>query len=652
MGDADAILEMLAAGWKAIDVDDLAGSERIARSLLARNGNDAQALHLLGASLLFQARYPEALAPLREADRRAPRKGSAHRLGYCCLALGDFAAAVEALEREVRAHPDLINARNALGVALVNLSRREEALAVFGDAARLAPDSAESNTNAGNVLVELGRHDEAIPYLQRAVRASPGLADAHFNLGLAYQRLKRHEEAAASLQQALDIAPHMPYALGHRVWNDVTRCRWEGLGERVAELRRQVRDAGIPAMPFEFIAVADDPEEQRRCAELHMRQSLPRRPVPLWRGERYRHERLRIAYVSADLREHAVAYLAAGVFERHDRAHFETIALAHGADDGGPMRARLTRAFDRFVDARSLSDAQAARLLRDLEVDIAVDLMGHTTDARLGILAHRPAPVQVSYLGFPGTTGADFIDFVIADRIVLPHDEQAYWSERIVHLPDCYQPNDATRRIAERTPSREQAGLPRDAFVFCCFNNNYKITPEVFAVWMRVLRKVPGSVLWLLEDSDGSRRNLEREAEAQGIAPQRLAFASRLPHAEHLARHRLADLFLDTLPYNAHTGASDALWAGLPLVTCLGKCFAGRVAASLVHAAGLPELAVGTLQEYESLALELAADRGRLAALRARLESDRNTMALFDTARYCRHLESAYRRMLQMRAAA
>ncbi len=641
----------LAAGWQALEKNELAAAEAAARNVLAQDPQDIESQRLLGASLLFQDRFQEALAPLLLAHQRGPARGTGHRLGYCYLALGDFGSAVQVLEREVQAYPDLVNARTALGVALVQLSRREEALPVFLEAARLDPGSAEAHTNAGNLLAELGRYDEALVYLRRAVAARPGLADLHFNLGIALQKLKRHDEAIESLQAALDIAPRMPYALGHRVWNELASCRWAALEDGVGELRRQVREQGIPAAPFTLVGAADDAQAQRRCAELHVRASLPV-PPPLWRGERYRHGRIRVAYLSADFCEHATAYLAAGLFERHDRSAFETVAVSYGPDDGSPMRARLARAFDRFLDVRSFDDAHVARLLREMEIDIAVDLKGHTTDARFGILAHRPAPVQVAWLGYPGTCGAGFIDYVLADRFVLPEAEQRHWTEKVVYLPECYQVNDATRAISERVPSRAAAGLPEAGFVFCCFNNSYKVRSPLFEAWMRLLGEVPGSVLWLLEDNAAARRNLEREAHARGVEPSRLVFGPRLAHAEHLARHRLADLFLDTLPFNAHTGASDALWAGLPLLTCAGSTFAGRVAGSLLHAVGLPELVTQSLSDYEALALRLARDPRRLAELRERLAAARGTAPLFDTDRFRQHLEAAYREMLRARAPA
>jgi predicted O-linked N-acetylglucosamine transferase (SPINDLY family) len=365
----------------------------------------------------------------------------------------------------------------------------------------------------------------------------------------------------------------------------------------------------------------------------------------LWAGETWRHDKVRIAYLSADFHQHAMAYLMAELFERHDRSRFEIIGASFGVDDKSQMRKRLVAAFDQFHDVCRKSDEAVAKLLHDLQIDIAIDLMGYTRDFRFGILAYRPAPIQASYLGFPGTMGAEFINYIIADKTVAPFEHQAFYTEKIVHLPDCYQVNDTKRKIAERTPTRQEAGLPDNGFVFCCFNNNWKITPDIFSVWMRLLRAVEGSVLWLVGDNKSAERNLRMEAQAWGIDPARLVFAGRLPPEDHLARHRVADLFLDTLPYNAHTTASDALWAGLPLVTRLGEAFAGRVAASLLNAIGLPELVTHSIEDYETLALRLAKDPSLLQGYRNQLAKNRLTHPLFDTDRFRRHMEASYLQM-------
>jgi protein O-GlcNAc transferase len=638
----------LEAAWQALERDDFRAAERAARDALAGDPGDAEAWYLLGSTWLFEGRYRDAVAPLAEALRTDGRRGIGYRLGHCYLALGEFGSAEEALQREVRAHPDFADAHNTLGVALVNQGRQEQALAAFLAALRIDQRHAEANNNAANALCELSRSEEAIPYLRRAVEAKPGLADAHHNLGLAMQSLQRHEEAIASFARAVAIAPQMPYALGSLVRSEIAICRWQDAEPHIAALRAQLREGAVPAVPFTVLAVSPSPEEQRRCAELYVRETLRGQPAPPGGSARHRHARIRLAYVSADFHEHATAALTARLFELHERGQFEVIGVSYGPDDGSAMRRRLIQAFDRFADVAKQSDAQAVKLLRDMELDIAVDLKGHTRGARLRIFAERAAPLQVSYLGFPGTLGAGFIDYVLADRVVIAPGDERFYAEQVVYLPDSYQVNDATRAIAQRTPSRAEMGLPEDAFVFCCFNNNFKVTPEVFDIWMRLLANVPASVLWLLEDNTGARRNLEESAAARGIDPARLVFASRMRHEQHLARHRLADLFLDTLPYNAHTTASDALWAGLPVLTCLGATFAGRVAASLLAAVGLPELVTRSLADYEALALKLARERKLLDALRERLARNRLTHPLFDTARFCTHIEAAYRRMWEI----
>jgi predicted O-linked N-acetylglucosamine transferase (SPINDLY family) len=340
-----------------------------------------------------------------------------------------------------------------------------------------------------------------------------------------------------------------------------------------------------------------------------------------------------------------MAYLTVGLFEQHDKSRFETTAISFGPDPGDQFRKRLENSFDRFLDVQTKNDRDLVLLLRELEIDIAVDLMGYTNNSRPAILALRPAPVQVNFLGYAGTMGADTIDYIIADRFIIPEACQSFYTENIVYLPDTYLPTDSTRSIGEHAPARGAAGLPESGFVFCCFNNNYKITPPIFDIWMRLLLEVEGSVLWLVEDNAAAVGNLRHEAEGRGVAPERLVFAPRVKLEDYLARLRLADVFLDTLPYNAHTTASDALWAGLPVVTCAGSSFAARVAGSLLNAVGLPELITGTLEDYEALALKLARDRDLLAHIKSKLARNRQSFPLFDTERFRRHIESAYQTM-------
>ncbi len=637
--------QRLTEGWSAIDRDDFPAAEHIARSVLQQNSSDPESLRLLGDSLFYQDRFDEALAPLREVFERVPARGVGHRLGYCHFVGGRLDEAESALRRELQRHPDLTNAHNLLGIVLIGLSRRDEALLAFRKAVAVDPDSAEANNNLGSMLAELGRDEEAIPILEKLVELKPALAEARYNLGTAFHNLRRHEQAIASFDGALTLTPGLTYALGNLIRNEAAICQWGDLERHVRIVQERVARGETVEDPFTLVAVSDSLQAQRNCAEAYLKDRLPARPPPLWRGERYRYKKIRLAYLSADLHEHATAYLIAGLLERHDRSRFEVVAISFGPDDHGDTRRRLMSGVDRFIDVADRDDTRVAALIRGLEVDIAIDLKGHTRGARPAILACRPAPVQVAYLGFPGTMGGDFIDYVIADRFVLPREHQPFYSEKVVYLPDTYQVNDDARRIADTAMSRAEAGLPPEGFVFCCFNNNFKIMPQVFDVWMRLLGRIPGSVLWLLEDNPLAKENLKTEAQARGVSPGRLVFAPRVSLGDHLARHRLADLFLDTLPCNAHTTASDALWAGLPVLTCAGNAFAGRVAGSLLRAAGLPELVAGDWAAYEALALQLATDSRMLGALRARLARNRLTCPLFDTDRFRRHLESAYATM-------
>jgi protein O-GlcNAc transferase len=633
----------LQAGWDALEQDDFRSAETVARIALAANASDPEALQLCGDSLFYQQRFREALPLLSAVFDVAAPKGVGHRLGRCFLALGEFAHAESVLRRETANHPDLVNAFNALGIALVEQQRREEALVSFTRAAQIDPQSAEAHNNIGSVLLELHREEEAIPHLRKVIELAPHQAEPHHNLGGAFYVLKRYEEAAAEFERALALSPTLTYSLGNLIRCELAICRWTNLDRNVTAWRERLRDATAAEEPFVGLSVLESPEEQSACAGCYVRDRFAAAPQPAWRSRaRSRRRKIRVAYLSADYREHATTFLITGLFERHDREKFEIIAVSFGPDDRSEARARVASSVDRFVDVTQRDDLSAAQLLVDLEVDIAIDLKGYTADSRPGILAHRPAPVQIAYIGFPGTSGAPFIDYLVADRFVLPEHEQCWYSEKIIYLPDTYYVTNDRNPIAQRTPTRAQAGLPEAGFVFCCFNNNFKIRSASFDIWMRLLHRIPGSVLWLLEDNPSSRQNLCAEAQARGVDPRRLVFAPRIAQADHLARHRLADLFLDTLPYNAHTTSTDALWVGLPVLTCTGTTLVGRVAGSLLLALGVPELVTGTPQEYEALALQLATDGERLRGLREKIVAQRTTNALFDTDRFRRNIESAY----------
>jgi protein O-GlcNAc transferase len=421
-------------------------------------------------------------------------------------------------------------------------------------------------------------------------------------------------------------------------------CKWSADTAR-ADLIDRCKVPAFDGTPFAFLAMSDDPQLHHDLAKAYVRNRAPLPGSPLWR-QRGAREKIRIGYLSADFQEHPVSFLIAEMIALHDRSRFEIFGISAGANDGGEQRRLLEATFDTFVDVSAITDTALAQRIAEAEIDILVDLGGHTKDGRILALAHRPAPVQVTYLGYPGPTGAPFIDYAIVDANVVPASDAHAYSEKLVYLPECFLCNDRRRKLADRTPSRAECGLPTDGFVFCCFNNSYKINAPVFDIWMRLLTAVPGSVLWLRADNNSARANLQREATARGVAPQRLVFAERVDsNSDHLARHRVADLFIDTLPYNAHITASNALWVGLPVLTCTGRSFAARVAGSLLHAIGLPELVTGSLPEYEALALRLATCPAELRALRDRLAYNRSTHPLFDTPRWTRHLEAAFQEM-------
>jgi protein O-GlcNAc transferase len=572
----------------------------------------------------------------------------AQALSNCASALLALKRPEDALlycERAIALKPDLAEAHNNLGGALRKLGRFDEATAACERSVQLKPDYAAALSNLANIKLASNGFEEAIAYCDRAIALRPDLAEAHEQRGGALIGARRPEEAAQAYARLLQIEPDYKFAPGALLSARLACCDWSEYEQSRATVIQAV-GAGKPAvMPFTFLAVSDDPELHARCAHTYAADALPANCRAPWSEARYQHDRPRIAYLSADYHQHATAILMAGLFEAHDRQRFETVAISFGPEDSGEMRRRLERAFDSFIDVRRMSDAQVAQLMRTLEIDIAVDLKGYTGDSRPAILARRPAPIQVNYLGYPGTMSLEAIDYLLADRIVLPPGHKNYCSEAIAYLPECYQVNDAGRVIDVHTPTRAEVGLPPTGFVFCCFNNTYKIAPGMFDIWMRVLKAVPDSVLWLLEDNAAAAGNLRQEGDRRGVNAERLVFAPRLPAEQHLARHRLADLFLDTLPYNAHTTSSDALWAGLPVLTCLGSAFPGRVAASLLHAIGLPELVTYSLDDYVSRAVGLASHPTQLVELRDRLVRNRTTHPLFDTARFCRHLEAAYTTM-------
>jgi predicted O-linked N-acetylglucosamine transferase (SPINDLY family) len=556
------------------------------------------------------------------------------------------AEALESIDRALQLEPGFAEAWGNRGLALRDLKRTDDAIASFDMVLRLEPNNAVALNSRGNVLRDRKDFEAAIESYSRAIALRPDYAEALINRGYTLWSLKRNDEGTADVERGLALEPDYAYGRGELLHVRMFSADWHDFDSRKAELEKLVLAGKKVVQPFNFQAVAETPELARACSRNWVKDRYPEiagRPHdPATRRGR---EKIRIGYLSGEFRQQATAVLMAGLYERHDRERFEIVAIDAGYSDATPMRARLEKAFDRWINIASLSDQEAAEVIRDVEIDILVNLNGFFGEARMGVFARRPAPVQVNYLGFPATLGAPYIDYIIADQVVIPEDERQFYDEQVAYLPDSYQANDNKGREMAPTPSRAEAGLPADAFVFCNFNNAYKLTPSTFDSWMRILKAVENSVLWLLESPAPYADNLRREAEKRGVAGGRLIFAPDLPTDQHLARLQLADLFLDGLPYNAHTTASDALWACVPLVTAKGTTFPGRVAASLLLAAELPELVTENAADFEALAVRLATDRAALKALRDRLAQNKKSCALFDTDRFRKNIEAAYRTM-------
>jgi len=627
--------------------------ELIGRALGIVGGRSAAAHYNLGNALGDLGRHDEALAAVERAVALDPAYAEAHHMRAVCLRhLGRYTDALAAVDRALELAPNAAYAWNEKGVIYAMRERQHDALACYDEALARDPGHLRATHNRGVALRMLGRLDEALAAYEKTLALKPDFAEAINSLAILQQLLKRPVDAANTYARLLAADPSYEYALGSLLSERLLTCDWRDYDALTARIAADVAAGLRVDKPFTLMAHSDDPALHLKSAELFAQARFARAVAAATPLAPPKNDRIKIAYISADFRDHAVAYLIANLFEAHDRAKFEIHGVSVGPASDGAMRQRIAAAFDRFDDLREASDVEIVAQMRERGYDIAVDLMGYTADARTGVLARRVAPVQVNYLGYPGTMGAGFIDYILVDPIVAPPGSEAHFAEKLVRLPDCYQVNDAKRKIADAAPTRAQAGLPEGAFVFCCFNNAWKITPAMFACWMRMLARVEGSVLWLLATNDAAVENLRAAAERHGIARERLVFA---PHAKldaHLARHRLADLFVDTFPYNAHTTASDALWAGLPLLTYVGKSFPARVASSLLHAVGLPEMAMATLPAFEDEAVALAKDPARLGALRARLAANLAHAPLFDIDRFRRNIEAAFEAMARPSAPA
>ena len=637
--------QQLDAGLAHHKEDRLAEAEGCYRDVLNGQPERADAWHLLGLIAMARGDFGAAHASIDRAISLAPDAANFHNsLGALYQRQQRYAEAIVCFEHAIQSQPESPGWHRNLALALRGQRRYADAVSAYCQSLALRPDDADAYNELGTVFMDAGRRDESETAYKRALALRPDHVEAHYNLGILLRRQNRWPEALACFERALGLNGDFPYVAGLVADSRSRMCQWMGHAETRRALIRAIDDGTACLSPFLFLNWCDDAERQRHCAELRsesIRATIgpSKRLVPGRDGN----GRIRIAYMSPDFGEHPVAHLLADLVERHNRSQFEVIGVSLVRRADGPWRRRLSQGFDRFLDVHASPDHDVVEQLRRLNLNIAVDLAGYTAASRPAILAARVAPVQVNYLGFPGPMAA-FADYILADRIVIPVHQHACYAEHVVYLPETFQCA-ARREMDERCPPRAELGLPSAGFVFCCFNNSYKIQPEMFDVWMRLLARIEGSVLWLRRANDFVEGNLRREARARGVDPSRLVFARHVPFPQHMARHSHADLFLDTLPYNAHTTASDALWTGLPVLTCMGNAFAGRVGASLLHAVGLPELVTDNLPEYEAQALRLAREPHLMARVKAKLRANVLRSPLFDIERFRRHIEAAYRQM-------
>jgi predicted O-linked N-acetylglucosamine transferase (SPINDLY family) len=635
------VLMML--GMLSAQRGNLAEAERLLRSALAINPGNAEAQYNYGNVLLHLGRFDDAFAAFGTALSLNPSLREAHlNRGSILMSQKRFTEAAACFDSAISIDPQYSEAHCNRGNALVAIRRYAEALASYDTALALNPRNAEFHASRANVLHSLQRGEEALGSLSKALSLQPGNAGFHYNLANILFDLRRFAEAFEAYDRSFNLEPRADYVEGDRFFAKMMICSWHEIQADTERLTAGVREGRSVARPFAFLTAETSQALQTRCANLFCDREFPSMSANRAK-EKHRHDRIRVAYLSADFRDHPVSHLLAGMFEKHDHARFETMAVAFGAADQTPLRRRLESAFESFIDVDDKTDAEVAEMLRDREIDIAVDLMGPTKNARPGIFALRPAPVQVMYLGYAGSSGAPYVDYILADPIVIPEGEQGLFREKVIYLPETFMGTDDKREIATVTPTRQDEGLPPDGFVFCAFVNSYKISPQAFDVWMEILRQVENSVLWLSNANDTAMENLRREARSRGVRPERLVFARRVERNEdHLARHRLADLFLDTFPLGAHSTVADALWAGTPVLTYTGKTFGGRVATSLLLALGANELISDTTSTFTQSAVRIACDPQLLARTKEKVGSLRSTSPLFNTQRFTAHIEATY----------
>ena len=653
------------------------------RKVIELKPDFTEAYYNLGSTLYALGKLDDAVLSFKKATELKPDYVEAYRrLGAILYELGKLGESEVSYKKAIELKPDFPAVHINLGAIFEQLERFYEAEASYKKAIELKSDYMEAHFNLGNLMrvtgrlnealesykkvvdlkvnfreghnnlaivqSDLGRLNEAEVSYKNAIKLKPDYVNTYVNLAITQYHQKKMEESSANYDRALILKPDLDYLLCASLHAKMHLCNWDDLSKYLNELTKKIDNEEKVATPFSLLSLIDEPSIHKKVSEITSNNMFPKSDVLAKILPYHNHKKIKIGYFSPDFKNHPVAYLTAELYEIHDRKKFEIHAFSFGQDTKDEMNIRIKKGVDYFHDVQKMSERNVVKLARSLEIDIAIDLAGFTGQARTNIFAMSAAPIQVNYLGYPGTMGVDYMDYLIADRIVVPENEKKNYSEKIVFMPNSYQPNDSKTKSSEKIFKREDFGLPKDGFVFCCFNKCYKINPTTFAGWMRILLKVEGSVLWLTGGNNTSMNNLKKEARKNGIDENRLIFAEHVTLMEdHLSRIKLADLFLDTLPFNAHATASDALRMGVPILTCKGNSFASRVAASLLSAVNLPEMITTTQDQYESLAIELSTNPEKMKKIKEKLANNLTTSALYNTSLYTHHIEAAYSKMYE-----
>jgi len=610
--------------------------------LLKKDKDNYRVLSLLGAANIQLGNIDKGICYLKKSIQINSNYAAAHiNLGNGFKNKNSFEDALNCYNKAIYLEPNNPDVHCNKGAVLYQLKEFSKALESYNKAIEIDNKHFLSHNNKGILLKDLGNFDEALECYKNSININPKNVLAYISKGDLYLELKRYEDALKSFENAIQIDENQNYLLGKYIRCCMFLCKWENFFPTTQKINKLIKKSLKVVDPFTYMSIMDNPEISKLCAEIYSQDKLSIIPLSK-KVSLKKSSKLKIGYFSGDFNNHAVMHLIMDVFKNHNKSNFEIFGFSFRPDKDDHWTEKLKKYFDGFNNVKEYTDIQIANLSKKIGIDIAVDLTGFTKSSRVGVFAHRAAPIQINYLGYPGTLGSEFFDYIIADEIIIPKKNSNFFSEKVLYLPNCYQANMSSKQVSEKTITKSELNLPDDKFIFACFNNNYKITPDIFNSWMNILKRVPKSILWLLKSNESSILNLQKEAIKRNVNPERIIFAPPLPNDEHLNRLRLADLFLDSFPYNSHTTASDIVRMGVPIVTVIGNSFASRVCASILTTLKLPELITNNITEYESLAVELALDDKKITKFKNSVKDSAKNSILFDSVNFTRNLEKLY----------